>query len=293
MKTMLILTALSVIVAGLGPGTASAGGAEKKPVRLGVCDWTINKAGDPSALELAGKMGLEGVQVSLTVKDGSLAMLQPALQKAFRDEAKRTGVAIASFCVGELNDVPLKSDPRAETWLKQAIAISKIMDVGIVLVPFFGNGDIKNDGPGLEAVVLALKRLAPAAEQAGIVLALENQLSAGENLKILERVGSASVRVYYDVANAQGAGYDIAKEIRSLGPHLAECHAKDTQGLYGKGSIDFKAVREALNDIDYNGWFVLEGTEMPLGLEKSIRYDVEYLRTLFPRRSPSLPDRSR
>ncbi len=293
MKTIIILTALSAMAAGLGPGTASAGGAATKSIRLGVCDWTIDKSGDPAALEMAGRLGLEGVQVSLTVKDGSLAMLQPALQKAYRDEAKRTGVAVASFCVGDLNGVPLKSDPRAEAWLRQAIAAAKTMGVGIVLVPFFGNSDLKNDGAGIEAVVRALKRLAPEAEAVGVVLALENQLSAEENSKILDRVGSPSVRIYYDVANSQGAGYDVAQEIRWLGRRIVECHAKDTKGLYGKGSIDFEAVRQALDDVRYDGWLVLEGTEMPLGLEKSIRYDVDYLRTLFPRKSPAVPIASR
>ena len=45
--------------------------------------------------------------------------------------------------------------------------------------------------------------------------------------------------------------------------------------------MDFPAVRKALEDIGYKGWFVLEGTEMPLGVAASIRYDVDYLRTVF------------
>ena len=46
--------------------------------------------------------------------------------------------------------------------------------------------------------------------------------------------------------------------------------------------MDFPAVRKAMDDIGYGGWFVVEGTEAPLGLEKSIRADVEFLRTLYP-----------
>ncbi len=88
--------------------------------------------------------------------------------------------------------------------------------------------------------------------------------------------------VYYDVANSQQAGYDIFTEIRRLGAHIAQFHAKDIKGLYGQGSMDFPAVRKAMDDIGYGGWFVLEGTETPLGLEKSMRADVDYLRILFP-----------
>jgi len=45
--------------------------------------------------------------------------------------------------------------------------------------------------------------------------------------------------------------------------------------------MDFPAVRGAMEDIGYRGWLVLEGTKMPLGVEKSVRYDADYLRGLF------------
>jgi sugar phosphate isomerase/epimerase len=50
--------------------------------------------------------------------------------------------------------------------------------------------------------------------------------------------------------------------------------------------MDFPAVRTALEDIGYKGWFVLEGTKMPLGVEESVRYDAEYLRAVFGIRTP-------
>jgi sugar phosphate isomerase/epimerase len=39
-----------------------------------------------------------------------------------------------------------------------------------------------------------------------------------------------------------------------------------------------------MDDIGYRGWIVMEGTKMPLGLEDSLRYDVEYLKSVFPPR---------
>ena len=266
--------------AAAGTARDSIGGGFR--VRLGVCDWTIGKSGDPAALGLAGSLGLDGVQVSLVPKDDTLALTDPALRRAYLEAEERTGVAIASFAIGDLNDVPLKSDPRAEKWLGQGIEIAAAMDVKIILVPFFGKGDLKNDPAGLDAAAAALKRLAPRAEKAGVILALENWLSAGDNLKILERVGSPAVRVYYDVGNSQDAGHPILDEIRLLGTRIVEFHAKDTKDLYGKGSMDFPAVRKAMEDIGYDGWLILEGTKMPLGIEKSVRYDADYLKTLFP-----------
>ena len=263
------------------PGTANVPKGGPFEVRLGVCDWTIGKTGDPAALALAASLGLDGVQVSLASKGDSLALVDPALRRAYLEAAERTGVAMASFAIGELNDVPLKSDPRAEKWLGEGIDIAAAMGVKVILVPFFGKGDLRNDPKGFDAAIEVLKRLAPRARQAGISLAVENMLNAADKLKIIERVGSPAVRVYYDVANSQDAGYPILDEIRLLGSSIIEIHAKDTKDLYGKGSIDFPAVRQAMEYIAYNGWLVIEGTKMPLGLEKSIRYDADYLRKVF------------
>jgi len=60
--------------------------------------------------------------------------------------------------------------------------------------------------------------------------------------------------------------------------------ALDKHNLYGKGSINFKEVRLAMDDAGYRGWIVMEGTEMPLGVEESCRYDAEYLRGIFPKK---------
>jgi sugar phosphate isomerase/epimerase len=45
--------------------------------------------------------------------------------------------------------------------------------------------------------------------------------------------------------------------------------------------MDFQAVRMAMEEIGYSGWLILEGTKMPLGIEESVRYDADYLKTVF------------
>jgi L-ribulose-5-phosphate 3-epimerase len=280
---MLISTAVVLAAAGLG-AAASAGTGMK----FGVCDWTIDKTGDPAALALAAKLGLDGVQVSLVPKGDSLALLEKDAQKAYLAAMEKTGVAIPSFAIGDLNDIPLKSDPRAEKWLSEGIDVAREMKVGLILVPFFGPGDLKDDPAGEKAVIAAFKRLAPKAEKAGVVLAVESTLSGEAHRRILDAVGSPAVRIYYDTANSQGAGYDINAEIRNLGSLIREFHAKDNKDLYGKGNIDFKAVRDSMAAVGYSAWFVLEGSKFPLGVEQSIAYDVKFLREVFsgPARRP-------
>ncbi len=250
--------------------------------KLAVCDWTIGKTTDPGSLEAAKRIGLDGVQVDFGRGQETLPFFDADLQRRFLEEVRMQDMEIASLAMGVLNSIPYKSDPRAERWVDEGIDVCKALGVKVVLLAFFGNGDLRNDQEGKDIVVERLKRVAPKAEKAGVFLGVESWLSAEQHLEIIERVGSPAVKVYYDVANSHKAGYDIYKEIRQLGKNICEFHAKDYDDLYGKGSIDFERVREAIDDIGYRGWLVMEGTKMPLGIEESCRYDAEYLRGIFP-----------
>ncbi len=250
-------------------------------VKIGACDWTIGKRTDPAALELAKKLGLDGVQVDFGPHQQELPLRKPELQKKYLETSKQTGEPISSLALGSLNEVPLKSDARAERWLADSVDVCKTLGVTVVLVPFFGKGDLRGDKAGTDAVVASLKRVAPKAEKAGVILGLESWLSAEQHVNIIDRVGSSAVQVYYDVGNSQKAGYDIFKEIRWLGRRICEFHAKDYSDLYGKGTMNFPEVRKAMGDIHYHGWMQIEGEKLPLGIEESVRYDLKYLRGVF------------
>ena len=71
----------------------------------------------------------------------------------------------------------------------------------VVLLAFFGNGDLVNDEKGVDEVVRRLKKVAPKAEKAGVILGLESWLSAEDTVRIMDRVGSSAVKMYYDVCN--------------------------------------------------------------------------------------------
>ncbi|MHC4119632.1 MAG: sugar phosphate isomerase/epimerase family protein [Planctomycetota bacterium] len=283
-----IMVGAAQAAAGLALVSSSASSAKRevkaRPVgfKIGVCDWTIRKKTDPASLEVAKRIGLDGVQVDFGSGGDDLPLFDSGLQKKFIEARKEHGMEIASLAMGVLNNIPYKSDSRAERWVPQAIDVAEAMEVKVILLAFFGKGDLKNDSRGTDAVVKRLKQVAPRAEKAGVKLGIESWLSADEHVDIIERVGSPAVKVYYDVANSNKAGYDIYSEIRRLGKLICEFHAKDYDDLYGKGSIDFNRVRKAMDAIGYRGWFVMEGTKMPLGVEESCRYDAEYLRGIFP-----------
>jgi L-ribulose-5-phosphate 3-epimerase len=257
-------------------------GSEPRRFKIGACDWSIGKMADPGAFEVARQIGLDGVQVSLGTVANDFYLRKPEVQKTFKEAAQKTGVQVASMAVGELNNIPYKSDPRTVQWVSDSIDVCKGLGARVVLLAFFGNGDLRDDKAGMDEVVRRLKAVAPKAEKAGVVLGIESWLSADQHLEILDRVGSPAVQVYYDVCNSTDRGYDIFKEIRKLGKRICEFHAKENGHLLGQGNVDFTKVRSAMDDIGYSGWIQIEGA-VPSGraMVESYQANLAFLRKLF------------
>lgn len=251
------------------------------------CDWTLRKKSSPGAFALADRIGLDGVQVDFGSPAAGAAappLFDPAHQDEILAASADHGVAIASLAMGELNGVPYKSDAAAEQWVLDSVGVLQRMRQRLALLAFFNKGDLAGDQAGVDEVIRRLKKLAPRAEAAGVVYGIESWLKAPELERILDAVNSPAIKVYYDVGNMQKAGEDVGAAIRRLGrERICEIHCKDYDDLYGRGSMDFPAVRRALDAIGYRGWVGIEGVKLPLGVEESIRFDLEYLRPIFPR----------
>ena len=255
-------------------------------IKFGACDWTLRLAANPESLDLAKRIGLDGVQVDFGSEpgvDGRLPLFNHALQDSFLQKASDLGIAVPSLAMGVLNKIPLKSDAAARQWVLDGVAVAKRMKTRVVLLACFGAGDLRNDEPGIESVITRLKELAPRAEEGGVIYGIESWLKVPLLERILDAVKSPFIQVYYDVGNMDKEGEDYAAAIRRLGrERICEFHAKDYNDLYGRGNIKFASVRDAMRDIGFTeGWMHIEGTKIPNGIEPDIRHDLEHLRSVF------------
>ena len=268
--------ALSAFGSSLAPLLAAP---EQRRFKIGACQWSLRNNG-PDCFDVAKEIGLDGVQVDMGTAADNMSLRQAAVQQAYRDAAKRSGLEIASLALAELNTVPLKSDPRAAGWLADSIRVAQSLRVRLVMIAAFSKGDLLGDKPGIDHTVEVLKQIAPEAERANIILGLENYLSAADNLDIIRRVGSHAVQVYYDVGNSTDKDRDIYQEIRQLKGKLCEFHAKDAGSMLGQGRIDFHKVRQAMEDIDYRGWIQLEAAA-PHALLPDYQTQCKFLKDIF------------
>ena len=258
----------------LSPWTVEAAPAAK--IRVGAC---------VVGLEQAKQAGLDGVEIRVGGPADRLEIADPAVRAKYKDQMRETGLVVSSLMMGLLNSYPLASDPRGPAWLEQSIDGAQDLGAKVILVAFFGKGSLL-DGDQLkkadvDVAVQRLKAAAPRAGRAGVILAIENMLSARQNAEILDRIGHDAVRVYYDVGNTTGRGYDVPAEIRFLKDRIAMFHFKDGRNYVGEGKIQYEPVAAAIKDIGYQGWIVLETSSPSKNPVADVKRNAANVRKLF------------
>lgn len=279
--------AAGLAAAGLWRHGSLAAYAAAKGVKfkVGVPDWNLRQTVKVEAVATARKLGFDGVQISIGRAPDRLPLADRGLQQKYLAESKRLRLPIASLCLDILHQNGLKSDPLGPRWVAESIPIAKAMGVKVILLPFFGKWAIKQQAEQ-ERVGDALREVAPLAEKAGIILGLENTISARENVRIMERAKSPAVLVYYDVGNSSNEGYNIIEEIRWLGRRrICEVHLKDNPHYLGRGKIDFKAVIDALAGIGYQHWAQLECDAPSGSVENDMTTNLKFIRGLLAERA--------
>ena len=268
-------------------------------VRISACDWSIGMKQTPEALVLGKEIGLDGIEVSFS-DGGDFDLRKKEVRREYYETSRRTGVAIATLAMGILNSRPFATDPDAPKWVGECIETmatmkseaSEMSDAklasrvapSVVLLAFFGKGDINGKPDLMEATIKRLKELAPMAEKAGVVLGIESRLNAADHLKIVRAVDSPAVKVYYDTRNMVAMGYPLLEDVRKIGGEnlCRSLHFKEKGATLGKGTIDFKAFKGVLDDMGYEGWLTIESS-LPKGAKvlEAYRENVGFLRELY------------
>ncbi len=272
----------SALAAGVGSRLAVA---KEEKLRIGVTDWNLNLGANPEAVPLAAKLGFDGVQISFgrELVDDKMPTDNPEVIARYLDLSRQYKIPIDGTCVDRLHDNGLKSDPLARKWVLDSIRLTKALDTKVLLLPFFSRWALQTKAE-MDYVGDALRDLAPEAAKAGVILGLEDTISAEDNVRIMERSRSSSVLVYYDVGNSTKAGFDPVKEIRWLGKdRICQFHLKDNPHYLGEGSIQFGPILQAIRDIQFSVYANLETDAPSHQLEDDMRKNLAYIRNVMAR----------
>jgi sugar phosphate isomerase/epimerase len=128
-----------------------------------------------------------------------------------------------------------------------------------------------------------MKEVARYAEKAGVVVSLEDWISAEDNLKLLDAIGSDYVGVYYDARNIKSRlKQDPYHEPKLLGKRIHQIHVKNGEKLMTETDIlDWPRLAQEYHDIGYRGWYVLETGSPNKDIVADTRKNLEYVRKTF------------
>src|SRR4051794_566226 len=269
------------------------------PIRVGMTDWNLGQRGDITKIALAREIGLDGIQVSLQFPtDGHTPTLRdPKTQAAFRRAALDNGIQICSLAIGSpgKSRLPLHTNPAAGILLTEAVEVAHNLGTNNILLPILGDSHIDmTNAWQVDTFVAMMKEVARYAEKYEVVIGLEDWVSAEDNLKLLDAIGSDYVAVYYDAHNIVSRVKDIYAEPKMLGRHIHQVHVKNAAMLLSTpgGKIDWPRMAKEYYDIGYRGWYVLETGSPTSDIVADTRANIEYVKRTF--RIPpatSCPDR--
>ena len=260
----------------------TARAAAKSNLKLGVTDWNLRLSGKTDAVALAASLGFQGVELSIGTKpvDGKLPLADEALQSKYLEELKKHSIAAAGVCLDILHVNYLKNDKLGQKWVADSIPIARKLNARVVLLPFFGKGGLTTKEEK-DYVGDVLRDIAPEAQKQGILLGLENMISAEDNVRIMDRCRSEAVKVYYDVGNSTNAGFDVLKEIPWLGAsRICQFHLKDNPHYLGEGKIAFPDVMRLIGNLGFAGFANLETDSPSKSIPDDMRRNLGYLQGL-------------
>jgi len=275
-RTFLGASALSVA------GIPAFAGRGLHGLKIGVTDWNLHLTAKPEAVALAKQLGFQGVEVSLGTKiaDDKLPLDNAELQAQYLEAFKQQGIGPAGTCLDALHRNYLKNDKLGQKWVADGIRISKALGAKVMLLPFFGKGALTTPAE-MDYVGDVLRDLAQQAESAGVTLGLEDTISAADNVRIMDRVRSKALKVYYDIGNSTGGGFDVPREIEWLGAkRICQFHFKDNPNYLGEGKVKFRESLEAISKLGFEGFANLETDSPSKNLEADMKRNLTYTRKL-------------
>ncbi len=236
----------------------------RPPGKLQEFPWSSYAAEFPKA----ARLGLHSIE---WIFEAARWEENPLWTEAGREEIRglvaRTGVRVQSVCADFFMVHRLAGESPAALArhcdvLSDLIVAAHSVGADRILVPLLETSAV--DTPALEReVALSLRSVAPMAERYGVTLGLEMEIPGHDYAKVIESVGSAHVRAYYDTGNSTAQGLDIAEDILPLLPLLHAVHIKDRvrgggSKPLGTGDTNFQGFFPRLLRAGFRGDFVLQ-----------------------------------
>jgi len=269
-------------------------------MRIGVnrwcmpAEWSLEKA-----VAEAARAGFQGIELNLAEEGPLTPDSSRADVERVAARVRAAGLELTSLSSGLGWRHPLTSgDPavraRAREILARSLHVARWLGVDPVLcVPGVVEAETRYD-TAWDRALEAVRDAAPLAAEVGVALCVENVwnrflLSPLEMARFIDEAGSPWVQAYFDVGNVLLFGFP-QHWIEILGTRIRRVHVKDFKTAIGsirgfanplQGDVPWRAVRDSLASIGYDGWITAEVEGYRHLPELGLRHLAESLRAVF------------
>jgi hydroxypyruvate isomerase len=233
----------------------------KSRLKQSVCRWCYRGVPIEDFARECAKLGLQSVDLAPEFE-------WPALQK---HNLLPTMIKGATTIVDGFNRI--ENHAGIEQRFREVVKQAAEWGAPSVIV-FSGNRNGTSDGEGLDNCVLGLRKVMPAAEDAGLLVCMELLNSKLDHpgymcdhtnwgVELVKRVGSPHFRLLYDIYHMQIMEGDVIRTIRENARYIGHLH---TAGNPGRHEIDdtqelnYRAIAKAVADTGFAGYLAHEFT---------------------------------
>ncbi|MCP4263271.1 MAG: sugar phosphate isomerase/epimerase [Planctomycetes bacterium] len=235
------------------------------------------------AMQEAKDLGFDAIELAIASEGVLTHQATKAQCEDILATGQKIGIEISSaasgenwFCSPTSNNDEIRS--KSIDFNHKALQITKWLGTdaylyipGAVDVFFLPEAEVIPYDVCFERACEAIRKILPSAEETGVKICIENVwnkflLSPLEVRDFVDSFNSEMVGVYFDIGNVLLTGYP-EQWIRILGKRIKRVHVKDFKRSVGtvegfvdllEGDVNFQGIKEALIDIEYDGYVTAE-----------------------------------
>jgi len=259
--------------------------------KIAVCDWMILKRQKLGEFQLAKDIGADGVEVDMgplgqraTFANG---LTNAATRQQFLDQAHELNLGIASIAMSGFYAQSFVERTNVLQLVQDCIDTMLAMNVKVAFLPLGVKSDLLKHPNLRPQVVGRLKAVGKQAELAGVVIGVETELDADQQIKLLDEIGSPAIKIYYNLANAIQHQRDCVAELQKLGKdRVCQIHLsnQDAHWLQNDTLVNAPEIKSALDKMGWQGWLVIErsrDTNDVHNVKKNYSANAAYLKSIF------------
>ncbi|MBB4123662.1 sugar phosphate isomerase/epimerase family protein [Martelella radicis] len=242
-------------------------------MKIGVNTWVWTSPFTTADFDLIPKIGRMGFDVLEVALDDPGLIDAPLLRKAAADNGLAITVCGAFGPTRDIASEDAAIRANGANYIRSSIAFTEAVGSTLFSGPVYSAVGKTRMVPEAQKkrewawCVETLQDIAGAAMDAGVTVGIEplNRFESDmvnlteQALALIDDVGSSAYGIHIDTFHANIEEKSIPEAIRAAGKRLVHVHAcENDRGIPGSGHQDWKGIRDALAEIEYDGALVIE-----------------------------------